>query len=102
MKPGDLVRVINGEYGETHFLYGGDDIPFDKYTSMIPTDISFGTNQVGTVISNEISDPVYRNDYVSYVKIISPNGIGWILTGYLEVISETRRSGKNQLGKSPR
>lgn len=90
MKRGDLVRVINGEYGETHFLYGGDEIPFDKYMSLIPSDIPFGMNQVGTVISNEVSDPVYRNSSISYVKIISPGGIGWILTGYLEVISETR------------
>jgi len=87
VKPGYLVRVINGEYGETHFLYGGDEIPFDKYAStMITTDIQFGMNQIGIVISNEVNDPVYRNDFVSYVEIISPNGIGWILTGYLEVI----------------
>ena len=80
------MKVINGEYGKTHFLCGGDEIPFDKYTSLIPSDIPFGMNQIGTVISNEVSDPVYRNGSVSYVKIISPNGIGWILTGYLEVI----------------
>lgn len=83
MKPGDLVQM---KMGGSTWLYGGDDVPWDD-RSMILSDVIFGDNQVGTIISHHVCDPLEDNISSPYVKIFSPNGIGWILIDHLEVIS---------------
>lgn len=80
MKPGDLVRV-QGDI--PHFLYGGDEKPWDERGFLIPTDIPFGFPHVGLVLKEKASGPWVK---LSYVKLLTPNGIGWIFEKYLELM----------------
>ena len=77
MKPGTLIKIINGEYGETVWLYGGDDVPWDERGNFIPTDIPFGFRDIGLVIS-QVDDSVVKNSELVYLKVITPSGIGWV------------------------
>lgn len=85
MKPGDLVRMINGEPGgRTVWLYGGDEHPWDENTRMIPSDVPFRFSQIALVLKNA-HDPVYDGKKL-YLKVLAPCGTGWVHQNMVEVV----------------
>jgi hypothetical protein len=80
MKRGDLVVVQGGNIGTTHWLYGGDEQCWDDRNSLIPTDIPFGFSDCGLVLKKK---KMYTQ---SYVKILTPRGIGWVFENWIKVI----------------
>lgn len=85
MKPGDLVRMINGEQdGRTVWLYGGDERPWDENTRLIPSDVPFRFSQIALVLKNA-PDPVYEGFYL-YLKVLAPEGVGWVHQNMVEVV----------------
>lgn len=84
MKPGDLIRVINGEYGETVWLYGGDERPWDENARMNPADVPFGFSQIALVLKST-PDPVYDGK-ILYLKVLAPGGMGWVHQNMIEVV----------------
>lgn len=91
MKPGDIVKINDGGNpcrGTTRFLYGGDEKCWDEHNSLIPTDIPFGFSDVGVVLRKRKMVP---GKYAqSYVKILTPRGIGWVFEHWLEVVKTQR------------
>ncbi len=86
MKLGDLVRIRNDSpLNASLWLYGGEDFPWDENNSFISSDIPVFSGDIGTVLKI-VDDPIvlYNREYL---KILTPHGIGWVWSGYVDVIS---------------
>ena len=77
MSPGDLVRVNSRWSTETLWLYGGDDVPWDEFDTLIPSDVPIGPQDVGTIICH-VADPVPGGGKL--FKLITSRGGGWATT----------------------
>ena len=87
MKRGDIVKINDGGNpcrGTTHWLYGGDEKCWDDRNSLIPTDIPFGFGDIGLVLKKKKMVP--GNYTQSYVKILTPRGIGWVFENWIMVV----------------
>ena len=87
VKPGDIVKINDGGNpcrGTTHWLYGGDEKCWDDRNSLIPTDIPFGFGDIGLVLKKKKMVP--GNYTQSYVKILTPRGIGWAFENWIMVV----------------
>lgn len=80
MKPGDLVQTVGGNRGTTHWLYGGDEQCWDDRNSLLPADIPFGFGDVGLILKKK------KRYTQTYVKILTPRGIGWVFENWIEVV----------------
>jgi len=76
MKCGTLVAVKGGDRGTTHWLYGGDE-----RNSLIATDTPFGFGDIGVVLSSKKMVPGKHT--LTYIKMFTPRGIGWIFETHL-------------------
>ncbi len=86
MKPGDLVMVRNDTPLNTSpWLYGGEDLPWDENNTFIPTDVPVFSGDIGTILKI-VKDPIIL-DNREYLKILTPRGIGWVWSGYVEILS---------------
>ena len=85
MKPGDLVRVKDGFKVKTYWLYH----PESPITiNLIPTDIPFRFSDTGVILKSHVNNGMYP--YATFLKILTPKGVGWVNWDWIEVISETR------------
>ena len=82
MKPGDMVGVKDGDKGITHWLYHSDFM--NSSGNLIPTDIPFGSNDLGTVILTKKMVPGKHTQ--NYVKLLTSRGIGWCFQNYLVIL----------------
>jgi hypothetical protein len=87
VKRGTLVKVNDGGNpcrGTIHWLYGGDEKCWDDRNSLNPTDIPFGSGDIGVVLKvRKIVPGKYTQ---SYVKILTTKGIGWIFLHMIEMV----------------
>jgi len=102
VKPGDIVKINDGgnpRRGTTRFLYGGDEKCWDEHNSLIPTDIPFGFSDVGVVLRKRKMVLLLGHGHAarhpprapwnytqSYVKILTPRGIGWVFENWIMVV----------------
>lgn len=87
MKPGDLVRLSaqGKQFPSSSMLYGGDtEVPWNSNGSLIYSDLTFEPHEVGVVL--KVNQEKDRNQVLTYVKILSPRGIGWLFGSYLEAV----------------
>ena len=83
VKIGDLVTPSKG----TRSL---SPIPFSKLGSRIEKwiQIPFEMGEVGTVLELESEDEIYYGK--RSMRILVPQGIGWCLEDWIEVVNESR------------
>ena len=81
MKRGSIVK-LNGPH--TIYLYGGETVCWDERSNLIPTDIPFGSNDLGTVILTKKMVPGKHTQ--NYVKLLTSRGIGWCFQNYLVIL----------------
>jgi len=81
VKPGDLVRVKDGDKGNTYWLFH----PESPITiNLIPTDIRFGFSDTGLILETHVNTGMYP--YATFLKILTPRGIGWANENWVEVL----------------
>jgi hypothetical protein len=79
VKPGDLVGVKDGDKGNTYWLYH----PESPITiNLIPTDIRFGFSDTGLILESRVNTGMYP--YATFLKILTPRGIGWANENWVE------------------
>lgn len=78
MKPGDLLRVkISLDY-----LYGGEEVPWDKDGFFVPGNISVPYGTIVTVLGVVRKPKGAFKDV--YYKILTHGGVGWVRNYYVE------------------
>jgi hypothetical protein len=86
MKPGDLCRLIDGAFGSTTWMYGGDEVPWDGGKRLLRSGIPFGFNDVGLVLARVEDSAANRSDGF-YIKVHTHRGTGWVIEDFVEKIS---------------
>ena len=83
MKPGDIVRVKDGDKGNTYWLYQPEFLD-PNTNNLISTDIRFGFSDTGLILESRVNTWMYP--YATYLKILTPRGIGWAHENWVEVL----------------
>lgn len=83
MKPGDMIRVKDGDKGITHWLYHPEFLDPNS-GNLTPTGVPFGFSDTGLILASKVNTGMYP--YATYHKILTPRGIGWIHESWGEKI----------------
>ena len=83
MKPGDLVRVKDGDKGNTYWLYHPEFLD-PNTNNLITADIRFGFSDTGLILESHVNTGMYP--YATFLKILTPRGIGWANENWVEVL----------------